>query len=133
MSRALRYAFMVHAVVTFVFGAPLLLAPGRFLALFGWAPVDPILSRVLGACLLALAWSSFRGWQATETAQVGTLVEMEAVFTILGAAGVLRHLLTGAYYPWPVWFLFVLLAIFAVAWVYFRFAKPTQLAHGTGA
>lgn len=123
MSRALKYTFIVHAVVSFVSGAPLLIAPGRFLALFGWAPVDPILSRVLGAALLALAWSSYRGWQATERAQVRTLVEVEAVFTILGAAGVLRHLLTGANYPWPVWLLFVVLAAFAVAWGYFALAK----------
>jgi Co/Zn/Cd efflux system component len=122
MAKELRYTFLIHAVVALVFGAPLLIMPGRFLAWFGWAPVDPILSRVLGAALLALAWSSYRGWRAKERAQVSILLEMEAAYTVLGAIGVLRHLLV-ANYPWPVWLLFAVLAIFALVWLYFLFRK----------
>lgn len=116
MFKWLKLTFLVHAVVAVVFGAPLLIAPGRFLDLFGWAPVDPILSRVLGAALLALGWSSFRGWRATAWAEVARVVELEAVFTVCGSVGVLRHLLT-AHYPLMVWALFGVLAAFAVAWI----------------
>jgi len=122
MAKELKYAFLIHAVVALVFGAPLLIMPGHFLAWFGWAPVDPILSRVLGAALLALAWSSYRGWRAKERAQVSVLLEMEVAYTVLGAIGVLRHLLV-ANYPWPVWLLFAVLAIFALVWLYFLFRK----------
>ena len=117
MSKVLRTTFLVHAILALVLGAPLLLAPGRFLGLIGWEPVDPILSRVLGAALLALAWSSYRGWRAANRAQVAFLLEAEAVFTALGAIGVLRHLV-GANYPFMVWLLFAVLALFAVAWSY---------------
>jgi hypothetical protein len=116
MSKVLKFTFLIHAVVGVLFGTPLLIAPGRFLGWVGWAPVDPILSRVLGAALLALAWSSFRGWQATERAQVGILVEMEAVFTVLGCVGLLRHLLF-AHYPAMPWVVFAILVIFAIAWI----------------
>ena len=116
MSKALKYTFLIHAVVAVLFGVPLLIVPGRFLGWFGWAPIDPIISRVLGAALLALAWSSFRGWRATERAQVAILVEMEAVFTVLGCAGLLRHLLS-ARYPAMVWMVFAILGIFAIAWI----------------
>ena len=122
MSKALKNTFLIHAVVAAVFGALLLALPGHFLGGFGWQPVDPILSRVLGAALLALAWSSYRGFQAKERAQVSTLVEAEAVFTVLGVLGVLRHLLFAGY-PWPVWLLFAVLALFAIAWLYFQFRK----------
>jgi hypothetical protein len=122
MSKSLRYTFLIHAVVAVLFGAPLLVMPGQFLGWFGWAPVDPILSRVLGAALLALAWSSYRGWQAKDRAQVSVLLEMEAVYTVLGAIGVLRHLVI-ANYPWYVWLLFVVLALFAIAWLYFLLRK----------
>jgi hypothetical protein len=116
MPKALRYLFLIHAIVAVILGALLLIAPGRFLGWMGWAPVDPILSRVLGAALLAIAWSSFRGWQATARAQVTILIEMEVAFTVLACLGLLRHLLF-AHYPLMVWALFAGFAIFAVAWI----------------
>jgi len=121
MSKALKTTFLVHAVVALVAGAPLLIVPGAMLTRLGWAPIDPLVSRVVGAALLALAWSSFRGWRATERAQVSILVEMEAVFTVLACVGLLRHLLVGG---WPVapWLALAVLAAFAVAfavaWIY---------------
>jgi len=122
MAGWVRILFLVHMVVAAVLGALLLVAPGRFLGWLGWAPVDPLLSRVLGAALLALAWSSFRGWRARQWAQVAVLLELEAAFTILGAIGLLRHLLI-ANYPWMVWTLFAVLAAFAVAWVVARLKR----------
>ena len=55
MTRALKITFLSHAIVAALVGAPLLIAPGRFLGLIGWAPVDPILSRVMGMILAALS------------------------------------------------------------------------------
>jgi hypothetical protein len=105
-------------VVAALAGALLLLIPGRFLQAVGWAPIDPILSRLLGAAFLALAWSSFRGWRALEWAQVAILVELEAVFTTLGCIGLLRHLLFSRY-PLIVWLDFAVLLAFAIAWIIF--------------
>ena len=126
MAKELKYTFLIHAVVAVLFGASLLIMPGQFLAWFGWAPIDPVLSRVLGAALLALAWSSYRGWRAKERAQVSVLLEMEATFTVLGAVGVLRTLLAGNYLGYVVgfvWLLFAVLALFALAWLYLLFKK----------
>jgi hypothetical protein len=122
MSKSLRYTFVVHAVVALLFGLALVAAPGRFLGLFGWTPVDPVLTRVLGAGLLALAWSSYRGFRATERLQVAVLIELEAVFCVLAGAGLLRQIL-GFHYPWYVWTLFAVFALFAVAWVWALFRK----------
>lgn len=122
MSKALRATFLVHAVVALVLGVPLLILPGQFLNLFIWRPIDPLISRLLGAALLALAWGSFRGWQATERAQVKTLLEIEAVFTVLGSIGLLRHLLIASY-PLIVWVVFLLLVVFSIAWIYFLIKK----------
>lgn len=118
MSKELRTAFAVHAVMSAIFGAVLLIIPGRFLEWIGWAPIDPIASRILGAALLALAWSSFRGWQAREWAQVALLVELEVVFTILACVGLGRHLFFASYPAWP-WIFFGLFAAWAIAWVFF--------------
>jgi hypothetical protein len=128
MSRGLQVTFLIHAAVALAFGLPLLLAPGRWLTMWGWAPIDPILSRLLGAALLALAWSSFRGWRATAWAQVAIVVELEAVFTVLGCLGLLRHLLV-ANYPMTVWLLFVVLLAFAIAWSFFLFSRRSPSHH----
>ena len=122
MSKSLKYTFLIHIVVSFIFGAALLLAPGRFLGLFGWAPIDPLISRLLGAALLALAWSSYRGWGASSYEQVSVLVEMEVIFTVFGSVGLLRHLLKG-WYPCYVWSVFSILVVFAIAWIYHLWKK----------
>jgi hypothetical protein len=118
MSKALKSTFLVHALIAAAGGAVLLLIPGRFLLWLGWAPIDPIMSRLLGAALLALAWSSFQGWRARGWADVATLIQVEAVFTVLACVGLLRHLLFGRW-PLMVWLLFAVLAAFAVAWIVF--------------
>ena len=122
MFKALKVTFLIHAIVALLFGAPLLVAPGRFLMLFGWIRIDSMISRVLGAALLGLAWSSWRAWQAKEKSQVTKLLELEAVFTVLGVIGLLRELVI---YPYPpiYWVVCVLLAIFAVAWIFFLWKK----------
>jgi hypothetical protein len=117
MSRSLRVIFLIHAVVSAVLGVLFLAIPGRFLGLFGWAPIDPIISRLLGAALLALAWGSYRGSRAAEKAQVAILVELEAVFCVLACAGLLRHLLVAGY-PWYAWLLLAGFAAWAIVWVY---------------
>ena len=118
MSKALKTTFAVHGIVSLVIGALLLVIPGRSLLGLGWAPIDPIISRLLGAALLGFAWSSFRGWRTTERSQVAVVLEMEAVFTALGCVGLLRHLLF-ARWPLIVWAIFVVLLAFAVAWIVF--------------
>lgn len=119
MSKALKFMFLIHAVVAVLFGAPLLIIPGRFLWWVGWGTwetIDPLMAKLVGAALLALAWSSFRGWRATERAQAAILVEMEVVFTVLGCVGWLQKLLFTPY-PARVWIVFAILALFAIAWI----------------
>lgn len=117
MSKSLKYTFLIYAIVTFVYGGLMLVIPGRFLGLVGWAPIDPLISRLLGAAMLAMAWSSLRGWQATERAQVNILIEMGLVFTVLSSLGLLRHLILTTY-PTYVWINFAVLLLFAVVWIY---------------
>ena len=55
MSRSTRITFGIHWVVALLMGLPLLIAPGRWLDVVGWAPVDPLISRKFGAALSGLA------------------------------------------------------------------------------
>jgi hypothetical protein len=122
MTKALKVTFGVHAVVALLFGVPLLVVPGRFLGLFGWLPVDPLITRLLGAAMLALSWGSFRGYRTTDASMQLAFIQMEVIYTILGAVGLLRHLLI-AWYPWYVWTLFAILAVFAITWLFFLWKR----------
>lgn len=126
MSKVLKTVFLIHAVVGCVFGIPLFLAPGRLLQLVNWRPIDPIISRMLGAALLALAWASFRSWRTAERSQL-VILEEEAVFAVLGSVAILRHLIF-APYPAMVWIVFSIVAIFAVVWVVFLIRQWRQQA-----
>ena len=122
MSTSTRFTFALHSIVALVFGLPLFIAPGRTLDVLDWAPIDPILTRMLGAALLALAWGSFRGWRAEEWDKVAYLVELEIIFTVLSAVGIIRHLLIASY-PWYIWTILIILVLFAVAWIIALFKK----------
>ncbi|MEW5872839.1 MAG: hypothetical protein AB1894_26505 [Chloroflexota bacterium] len=108
--------FYIYGIVCLVTGALLLAAPGRFLGLFGWEPVDPLISRILGAALLGMAWGSWRAVRAGETRLAVVLAEIFMAFSLLSSAGLLRHLLNAGY-PFMVWFLCAVLVIFGVLWV----------------
>ena len=122
MSRIHKTTFGVHAIVALVLGIPMLVAPGKLLTWLGWAPIDPIISRLLGAASLALAWSSYRGWRAADWSRVAYLVEMELVFTTLACVALLRHVIRGQW-PFVVWALLAIFALFAVAWA-FSLGRP---------
>lgn len=124
MSKALRVTFLIHAVVSALIGGVLFIIPGRFLQWLEWAPIDPIMSRGMGAALLALAWTSVYGCRVVDRKNLAVLVQMEAIFTTLGCVGLLRHLLYGG---WPIvpWLVFGILLTFAIAWVVFLIPRRT--------
>lgn len=116
MAKLLKPALLVHTVLSAITGALLLVIPGRFLAVLGWAPIDPILSRVLGAALLAMGWGDLRVWRGGAQAETRLWVEVHLGFTALAAIGVLRHLVV-ARWPLIVWLLFVVFVAFAIIWL----------------
>jgi len=134
VSNSLRTTFLIHMIVGLVLGAALWLVPGRTLTMLGWVPdqvqlpqselsipgqtfVDGVITRVLGAALLALGYASFLGWRSSRREQVSLLVQMEFVFCVLGAIAILAGIFTMGR-PAPVigWVLAAMLAAFAVAW-----------------
>ena len=136
ISKGLRNTFLFHTIVSAVLGLSLYVVPGRVLAILGWIPekyeltvggttvsapgtflVDPVITRVLGAALLALAFASFLGWRAKEHQEVSILVLLELVFCVLAlVAFVVRIVTLGLTLPVIGWVLIVILLAFAVAW-----------------
>lgn len=134
ISNSLRVTFLVHMIVALVLGAALWLIPGRTMTILGWVPeqvqlpqselsvpgqtfVDPVITRVLGAALLALGYASFLGWRASRREQVSLLVQMEFAYCLLGTLAILMGIFSlGRPVPVIGWVLAAILAAFAAAW-----------------
>jgi hypothetical protein len=85
----LKITFLVHVIVAAIFGLLFLLIPDVFAKLTGFPVQEPGMSvvRVLGAAMLALAASSGFSYRQTLWDRVDIVVQMEIVWTILGAPG----------------------------------------------
>jgi hypothetical protein len=135
ISNSLRTIFLVHMVISLILGAALWLIPGRTLELLGWVPkmvelpelgvsipgttfVDNVLTRLLGAALLAMAFSSFRGWRAERWEQVAIVVQMEFILCLTGVVGCLAgfYLMEERVVPLIGWVIAALLAVFTLLW-----------------
>jgi hypothetical protein len=136
VSNGLRTLFLIHAIVGLILGVPLWFVPGRFLTLVGWVPamvqlpestlsipgqtfVDAAVVRLLGVALIALALSSIQGYRAKHWDQVELLVQLEAVFCVLGTVSMIG---TGLFFfqrvfPLFGWLVTALFAVFAVVWL----------------
>jgi len=126
MSKIAKAIFLIDAILCFIIGAFLLIIPGDTLTWVGWVPYDPLMTRLVGAALLALGWGAFRAWRATQYRDIAILVEVEFLFGVLGAIGLLRHLLQ-AYYPPIGWISFALLVVPALAWGYVWLTRPRNI------
>ncbi len=93
MSKGLKITFLIHAIVSLVFGIVLYLRPGSWAILVNWTPFDGDMTRIYGAALLALAVSSWFGYRATRWEEVRILVLMEIPLTVLSTIGGLWGLL----------------------------------------
>lgn len=134
ISPGLHNTFLIHWIIAGVLGLSFWLVPGRTLALFGVTPqwvqlpesglripggafVNPFIVRLFGAALLALAFSSFIAWRAKEWPAIKALVQLEAVFCVLGAiATVYFAFAVGGSTQLITWIALALLVAFALAW-----------------
>jgi hypothetical protein len=114
---SLRAWFVVHFVLDVIIGLPLLLAPGWMLPLFGWQPIDPILSRVVGAALMGIGVESLLGRNAGMEAY-RAMLNLKVVWAGSASLGIALGLANGgAYFGWVALVIFL---AFLGLWVYYR-------------
>jgi len=122
ISSGLKTLFLVHFVVGLMFGLPLLLIPGIYMAWFGMFVPDVEPYRMVGAAILAFTASSWFCYLAAEWDKVKIVVQAEIVWTVL-ATLVLLYGLLFARLPTAEWINAIIMAGFAVAFIYFYSKK----------
>jgi hypothetical protein len=123
----LKTLFLVHAVVGFLFGLGYLLIPATIAGWFNMPLADEPYVRLLGAAILGFAAASILGYLAHSWAEVKIVVQAEVVWTFLAAVLSLWFVLGGA---WPAggWIMFVIMALFFLAFAYFYWREATTVA-----
>lgn len=133
VSRNLKISFLILAIVALIFGAVLVAIPGRTLTLLGWVEdqvrlpqstvtipgqtfVDGVVTRVLGAMLLALAFMGYLGWRARRE-QIKLLVQIGFAFAVASFGGLLFGLSQmDRTVPIIGWIMLAIPVLFAVFW-----------------
>ncbi len=115
----LKTLFMVHIVVGAVFGFLFLLIPEIWGGLIGWEAKDPTIFRFLGAAVWALTASSWLVYKEQLWDRVKAVVQMELVWTILGALVALYGFFVGGAPALGSWMYFIVLAGLAAAFGYY--------------
>lgn len=118
VSSGLKTTFLVHFIVALVFGLIYLLIPDVWGNLIAWPVKEPAIYRLLGAALLGFGVSSWFSYKEATWEKVKIVVQMEIAWTILGTLVMLWGLIFAGL-PVFGWANAVILAAFAVAFVYF--------------
>lgn len=114
---SLRRWFVFHFVADSLFAVPLLVAPVGFLRVLGWASVDPIAARMVGAALAGIGLESLLcrndGIDAFRS-----MVRLKCIWSGVAIVGLAVSLAQGA--PPMVWAVLAVFAGFATLWNYYR-------------
>jgi hypothetical protein len=106
-----------HFVADVAFAMPLLIAPVGFLRALGWASIDPIAARMVGAALAAIGIESLLCRNdGIETFR--SMLRLKCMWSGAAIAGLTASLAQGA--PPIVWALLGVFVGFAAVWNYFR-------------
>ena len=89
--QSLRFWFIVHFVIDFVFAVPLLIAPVWLLTLFGFENPDPFTARLVGAALLGIGGESLLGWEGLLDA-FRAMLNLKIIWSLAAIGGIILTL-----------------------------------------
>jgi hypothetical protein len=119
VSRSLRFWFVIHFVVDFIFAVPLLLAPVWLLTLFGFANPDPFTGRLVGAALLSIGGESLLGWEGPIEA-FRAMLNLKIIWSLAAIGGIILTLVFNGG-PLMAYLILLIFAGFSGLWMYYRF------------
>lgn len=113
---SLRTWFIIHFIVDFIFGVPLLLFPAETLSLFGFEAAELLTARLVGAAFLAIGGVSFLVRNENE-AVFRSLLRLKVIWSLSAIVGILLTIYSGA--PAFTWVVLVIFAVFSGVWMYY--------------
>lgn len=122
ISPGLRITFLVHFILSLVFGVLMIIFPQVWGTLSGKPVFDYEMYRIVGVAILAFGVSSWLGYQAKNWEHIQIVVVTEISWTVM-ATIILLYYLIRWYFPPLYWLPTILMAGFAAAFAFFFFKK----------
>ena len=114
--QSLRTWFVIHFIVDFIFGIPLLLFPAYTLSLFGFEAAELLTARLVGAALLGIGGVSFL--VLNESAAVfRSLLKLKIIWSLSAIVAIGLTLVEGA--PVLTWVVLWIFVVFSALWMYY--------------
>jgi hypothetical protein len=112
-----------------VFALPLILFPDQILTYLSWEPIDPFMSRLVGAALMGIGFGGFVNRNVSVEAYV-VMLNMKIIWSISAVMLILITMISGG--PVFGWFILFLFMIFAVVWIRYRVQLTREVEGGEG-
>ncbi len=113
---SLRVWFVIHFIIDFIFGIPLLFFPAQILRFAGWPAIDVFSARLVGAALLGIGGISLLARNA-ERETYRNLLGLKIIWSVSAIVGIILSL---PGYPLFGWLALILFAVFSIIWIYYR-------------
>ena len=114
----LKYTFLLHVIISMIFGFWYFLSIESWADLTGWPFMDPTSGRVMGALMIGFGFASILGFRATSWEQVEIIVLADIIWEIFAIVAMTWMMLVHPTIPFSGWFLVILLAFFTVLFSY---------------
>lgn len=119
ISNILKYTFLIHFIVSIVFGFVFFLIPEFYSDAVGWPFLDPGAARGLGSAFIGFGITSLFGYRAASWEEVKLVVIGEIVFTLFGLLSMIWVMVLHVTIPLLIGALYALLfALFFVLFLY---------------
>ena len=117
--RSLRFWFVVHFVVDFTFGLPMIFIPIGLMKFLGFENPDPFTARLVGAALLGIGIESLLGWDSSLEV-FRAMLNLKIIWSLAAIAGIMFTLFFDGG-PLAAYAVLAIFTGFSGLWMYYRF------------
>ena len=114
----LKYIFLLHFIVSIVFGFFFFLGIEIYVDLMSWPFLDPVAGRVMGAMLIGFGVSSFLGYKAASWEEVKIIVLAEIIWCLIATIAQIWMFIAYPALPLAGWLNLALFGIFFILFAY---------------
>ena len=115
--QGLRTWFLIHFIADMIFAIPLLFFAELIMPWFGWYEIDPIMSRMVGAALLAIGGESLLSRNASQEV-FRPFLRLKIIWAVGAILAITLGLGSGGQ-P-QAWIFIIIFSVFLTVWIYYH-------------
>ena len=128
MPSILKYTFLLHFIVSMIFGFLFFLSPEFYVSATAWPFLDPAAGRVMGSAFLGFGFAALLGYRAGSWEEVKIIVIADIIFTLFSLVSMVWMMVIHATIPVLAGaFNAFLFALFFVLYLYSYYVSTSQM------